>query len=139
MWSSSWVRTFFFNSIRLDEQESKLSSRIKIRELAQNSGSNELACFNSIRNLKMIAQFVSWTFDSSFDHTTSSNWTFKRTKILVRFNSSNKNPNSINSLDQKCLSGSTRRAETLCSILPKPRIERSSSGSTQLDDHSTDN
>jgi hypothetical protein len=34
------------------------------------------------------------------------------------------------------MSGPTRRAETLCSTLPKPRVGRPSSGSTQPDDHS---
>jgi hypothetical protein len=100
MSSSSWVRTLFFNSTRLDEQDSKLSSKVRIRELAQGSNSDGSACSDSTRNLKTVAQFVGWTFDSGFDHTTSSNWTFKRTKIVVRFNSSNKNPNSFNSFEQ---------------------------------------
>jgi hypothetical protein len=130
-----WVRTLFFNPTRPDEQESKPDPRVRVRELAQDSGSDGLACPDSIRNLKMIAQFVSWTFDSGFGHTTSSGWTSERTKILVRFNPSDKNPNPANPLGQKCLSGSTRRAEALCSTLPKPRVGRPSSGSTQPDGH----
>ncbi len=136
MWPSSWVRTLFFNPTRPDEQESKPSPRIRVRELAQGSGSDGLACSNPTRNLKMIVQLVSWIFDSGFGHTTSSDWTFERTKILVRSNPSDKNPNPVNPLGQKCLSGSTRRAEALCPTLPKPRVERPSSGSTQPDGHS---
>ncbi len=100
VWSSGWVRTLFFNPTRLDEQESKLSPRIRVRELAQGSNSNESTCSDPIRNLKTVVQPVNWTLNSGFDHTTSSNWTFERTKILVRFNSSNKNPNSFNSFEQ---------------------------------------
>jgi hypothetical protein len=136
VWSSGWVRTLFFNPTRFDEQESKSSPRIKVRELAQDSGSDGLACPDPTRNLKMTAQPVNWTFDSGFGHTTSSGWTFERTKILFRFNPSNKNPNPVKPLGQKCLSGSTRRAKALCPTLPKPRVERPSSGSTQPDGHS---
>ncbi len=41
VWSSNWVRTIFFNSIRLDEQSSKFSSRIRTLELVQNSNSKK--------------------------------------------------------------------------------------------------
>jgi hypothetical protein len=96
VWPSSWVRTLFFNPTRPDEQDSKSSPRVRIRGLAQNSNSDESACSDSIRNLKRIVQPVGWTSDSGFGHTTSSGWTFERTKILVRFNSSDKNPNPSN-------------------------------------------
>jgi hypothetical protein len=96
VWSSSWVWTLFFNPIRPDEQDSKPSPRVRVRGLAQGSSSNECACSDSTRNSKTAAQSVNWTFDSNFDHTTSSSWTFERTKIVVRFNPSNKNSNPFN-------------------------------------------
>ncbi len=100
VWSSSWVRTLFFNPIRPDEQESKPSPRIRVRGLAQDSSSDGSACSDPTRNLKKTVQLVSWTLNSSFGSTTSSDWTFERTKILVRFNPSNKNPNPFNSFEQ---------------------------------------
>ncbi len=42
VWSSGWIRTFFFNPIRFDEQDSKSSSRIRTLKLAQSSSSNKI-------------------------------------------------------------------------------------------------
>jgi hypothetical protein len=61
---------------------------------------------------------------------------FERTKIRVRFNSSNKNPNSINSLEQESELVLFFRTERVHSTMPNPKVERPSSGSTQPDDHS---
>jgi hypothetical protein len=36
VWSSSWVRTLFFNSTRFDEQTLKPNSRVKAFELVHN-------------------------------------------------------------------------------------------------------
>jgi hypothetical protein len=44
MWSSSWVRTLFFNPIQPDEQNSKPSLRVRTLELAQSSSSDRIAC-----------------------------------------------------------------------------------------------
>jgi hypothetical protein len=136
MWSSRWIRTIFFNSTQPDEQNSKPSPRARTPELAQGSGSDRIAC-----PVQFVGQI--WSFNPRVDHstrmsihTTVSSWALERTKILVRFNPSNKNPNPINPLGQEPEPDQSARTEEICPTLPKPRIGRPSSGSTQLDDHS---
>jgi hypothetical protein len=62
VWPSGWVRTFFFNPTRSDEQDPKPSLRTRTPELAQSSGSNKVdhsgqfveqdCLFSSIRRTK---------------------------------------------------------------------------------------
>jgi hypothetical protein len=59
--------------------------------------------------------------------------------MSVRFNSSDKNPNSSNPLGQDPESLQPSRTEGVHPTLPKPRVGRPSSGSTQPDDHSKQN
>ncbi len=59
----------------------------------------------------------------------------RRTSMSVRFNSSNKTLCSIQLVEQESELDQLARTERVCSILLKPRVERSSSGSIQLDGH----
>jgi hypothetical protein len=118
VWPSDWIRTLFFNPTRLDEQSSKPSPRVRTSELVQGSGSNktwywsqlvEQNClFSPARRAKLTVQFTIWEFNSRFLYESKFELSARRTYMSVRFNSSNKNSNSINSLDQKCLFDSTR-------------------------------
>ncbi len=158
MWSSNWVRTLFFNSTQLDEQDSKFSSRIRTFELVQSSSSNKVWSLKSIRRTELFVQFNSsnkildsilelivqleifvWVeirIECSTNKYVCSiqfverNVVFdsiRRTKTRIRSIFSNK----TDELD------SIRRTKNLCSILFNSRIERSSSSSIQLVDHST--
>jgi hypothetical protein len=101
VWPSGWVRTPFFNPTRPDGQESKPSPRARAPELAQGSGSDGFTCPDPTRNPKTAVQPVGWAPNSGFGHTTSSGWKSERTKIRVRSNPSDKNPNSTNPPGQK--------------------------------------
>ncbi len=59
VWSSSWVRTLFFNPIQPDEQDSKPSPRVRAFELAQSSGSNRVWSLKSTRRTELSVQFNS--------------------------------------------------------------------------------
>ncbi len=89
----------------------KPSSKIRTPELAQDSGSNRIACL-----AQLVEQILS--FNPRVDHSTrdfcmsrNSNWVFdeqvclfnsiRRTRIRIRSILSNKNPNSFNSFEQK--------------------------------------
>jgi hypothetical protein len=111
MWSSGWIRTLFFNSIQSDEQNPKPSPRIRTPELAQNSGSNRIACSvqsveqNLMINLRIdlsirafcMSRNSSWAFDEQlclFD-------SIRRTKVRVRVIRSDKNLNPFDPLGRE--------------------------------------
>jgi hypothetical protein len=62
----------------------KIQSRVRVRELAQGSGSDGPACPDPTRNPKTAAQPVGWAPNSGFGDTTSSGWAFERTKTRIR-------------------------------------------------------
>jgi hypothetical protein len=157
-WPSGWVRTLFVNPTRPDGQDPKPSPRVRTPELVQDSGrtgsdhSDQFIGQNSMFWLnpksqndrstrELNAQFEyrliqqarierSSEQKSLFDST-------RRTSMSVLFNPSNKNPNPFNSLEQDLEPVQPFRTEGVHPTLPKPRVGRPSSGSTQPDGHPT--
>jgi hypothetical protein len=158
MWSSNWVRTLFFNSTQFDEQNSKFSSKIRAFELAQNSSSNKVWSFKSIRRTELFVQFNSSNkiLDSILELIAQFEifvWVEIRIKCStnkyvcsIQFVERNAVFNSIRRTKiriRSILSNKTnefdsiRRTKNLCLILLNLKIERSSLNSTQFDDHSS--
>jgi hypothetical protein len=102
VWPSDWVRTLLFNPTRPDERDPKPSPRVRALELAQGSDSDGPACSDPTRNLKTAAQPVSWALNPNID-------SYNNLGLSVR---ADKNPCSIQLIEQVCLSDSTRRTRT---------------------------
>ncbi len=111
MWPSGWVRTLFFNPTQPDGQNPKPSPRVRTPELAQDSGSDRIAC--SVQSVGQI-----WPFNPRVGHSTrdfcmgrNSGWvsdgqvclsdSTRRTRTRTRSIRSDKHPSPINPLGQK--------------------------------------
>jgi hypothetical protein len=111
VWSSSWVRTLFFNSTQPDEQNPKSSPRARTPELAQGSGADRIAC-----SAQLVEQI--WSFNPRVDYSIrdfcmsrNSDWvldeqvclfdSIRRTRTRIRSILLNKNSNPFNSFGQK--------------------------------------
>jgi hypothetical protein len=158
VWSSSWVRTLFFNPTQSDEQDPKPSPRVRAPELAQGSGSDRVWSFKSIRRTELSVQFNSSNkiLDSILELIAQFE-IFVWVEIRVEY-STNKYVCSIQFVERNAVFDSIRRTKTrtrsilsnktdeldsirrtrnLCPTLFNSRVERPSSGSTQPDGHST--
>ncbi len=111
MWPSGWGRTLFFNPTQPDGQKPKPSPRIRTPELAQDSGSDRIAC-----SAQPVEQ--TWPSNPRVDHPTrdfcmsrDSGWvpdgqvclsdSIRRTRTRTRPILPNKNPNPSNPPGQK--------------------------------------
>ncbi len=111
VWLSNWVRTLFFNSTQLDEQNPKSSPRIRTSELAQNSDSDRIACsvqfvernlmINSRIDLSIRAFCINRNSDWTLDEQVCLFDSIRRTKVRGRVIRSNKNPNPFDSLGRE--------------------------------------
>ncbi len=111
VWSSSWIRTLFFNPTQSDEQNSKSSSRIRTSELAQSSSSDRIACSVQFVEQNLMINSRIDLSTRAFCMSRNSNWAFdeqlclfdsiRRTKVRARVIRPNKNLNSFDSLERE--------------------------------------
>ncbi len=112
VWPSGWIRTFFFNPTRPDEQNPKPSPRVRTSELAQDSGSNRTWSLRPIRRTNLIVRLSSSNkiFDSILDLRAQLGvFVWRRVRVE---RSTNKNACSIQPVGRNPVFDLTRRTKT---------------------------